>query len=98
MLFLLDEVLAGTNSHDRRIGAEGIVRGLVEARRDWPGDDPRPRADRIAVDLGAAPPPTSTSRITFAGRRARTSTTGCAPGVVRTSNALALMRAVGLDV
>ena len=31
MLFLLDEILHGTNSHDRRIGAEAIVRALVEA-------------------------------------------------------------------
>jgi hypothetical protein len=29
LLFLLDEILHGTNSHDRRIGAEAIVRGLV---------------------------------------------------------------------
>ena len=29
MLFLLDEFLHGTNSHDRRLGAEAIVRGLV---------------------------------------------------------------------
>ncbi len=29
-LFLLDELLSGTNSHDRRIGAEAVVRGLVE--------------------------------------------------------------------
>ena len=31
VLFLLDEVLSGTNSHDRRIGASAIVRGLVNA-------------------------------------------------------------------
>ena len=30
LLFLLDEFLHGTNSHDRRIGAEAIVRGLVD--------------------------------------------------------------------
>ena len=30
LLFLLDELLAGTNSHDRRQGAEGIVLGLVK--------------------------------------------------------------------
>ena len=30
LLFLLDEFLHGTNSHDRKIGAEAIVRGLVE--------------------------------------------------------------------
>jgi hypothetical protein len=28
-LFLLDEILHGTNSHDRRIGAEAVIRGLV---------------------------------------------------------------------
>ena len=30
VLFLLDEILHGTNSHDRRIGADGVVRGLIE--------------------------------------------------------------------
>ena len=30
VLFLIDEFLHGTNSHDRRIGAEALVRGLVE--------------------------------------------------------------------
>lgn len=30
LLFLLDELLQGTNSHDRRIGAEGIVRGFLK--------------------------------------------------------------------
>ena len=30
LLFLLDEVLAGTNSHDRRLGAEAIIKALVE--------------------------------------------------------------------
>ena len=29
LIFLLDELLQGTNSHDRRVGAEGIVRALV---------------------------------------------------------------------
>ena len=33
LLFLLDEILHGTNSHDRRIGAEAIVRGARRARR-----------------------------------------------------------------
>jgi DNA mismatch repair ATPase MutS len=28
-LFLLDELLGGTNSHDRAIGAEGLVRSLL---------------------------------------------------------------------
>src|SRR5262249_50100395 len=30
VLFLIDEFLHGTNSHDRRIGAEALVRSLVE--------------------------------------------------------------------
>ena len=33
VLFLIDEFLAGTNSHDRRIGAEALVRGLVDRGR-----------------------------------------------------------------
>jgi len=30
LLFLLDELLQGTNSNDRRVGSEGVVRALVE--------------------------------------------------------------------
>jgi hypothetical protein len=30
LLFLLDEILHGTNSHDRRLGAAAVVRGLVQ--------------------------------------------------------------------
>ncbi|MCW5963068.1 MAG: hypothetical protein KIT83_03440 [Bryobacterales bacterium] len=30
VLFLLDEIFSGTNSHDRRIGAQAILRSLVE--------------------------------------------------------------------
>ena len=29
MLFLLDEILRGTNSHDRRIGAEAVIASLL---------------------------------------------------------------------
>jgi DNA mismatch repair ATPase MutS len=32
LLFLLDELLQGTNSHDRRIGAEGLIRGLLDRK------------------------------------------------------------------
>lgn len=31
LLFLFDEMLQGTNSHDRRVGAEAIVRMLIDA-------------------------------------------------------------------
>ena len=30
VLFLFDELLEGTNSHDRRIGSEGLLRALLE--------------------------------------------------------------------
>lgn len=30
VLFLLDEILQGTNSHDRRIGAEAVIRSLLD--------------------------------------------------------------------
>ena len=30
LLFLFDELLEGTNSHDRRIGAESLIRGLLQ--------------------------------------------------------------------
>jgi DNA mismatch repair ATPase MutS len=30
VLFLFDEILQGTNSQDRRVGAEGIVRALIK--------------------------------------------------------------------
>lgn len=32
VLFLMDELLSGTNSHDRRVGTESIVRGLLRHR------------------------------------------------------------------
>jgi MutS domain V len=32
VLFLLDELLSGTNSHDRRVGTQSIVRGLMRHR------------------------------------------------------------------
>ena len=31
MLFLLDELLAGTNSHDRVVGAVGVIKELLAA-------------------------------------------------------------------
>ena len=30
LLFLFDELFNGTNSHDRCVGAEGVVRGLID--------------------------------------------------------------------
>ena len=90
-LFLLDELLHGTNSHDRKIGAEGIVRallargaiGLVTTHDLALADIARARnvhfEDRIEE-----------GKILFDYRLRE--------GVVEHSNALDLMRAVGLDV
>jgi len=96
VLFLLDELLSGTNSHDRRHGAEAIVRGLLDrgaiglvTTHDLAlstiAESLAPRAENVhfadEFDEG-------TLKFDYRMR----------PGVVRTSNAIALMRAVGLDV
>jgi hypothetical protein len=96
LLFLIDEILAGTNSHDRKIGAEAVVRGLVE---------------RGAVGLVTTHDLALADVATALGARARNvhfedkMVDGTLQfdyrmrdGVVQHSNAIALMRAVGLDV
>jgi len=96
LLFLLDEVLHGTNSHDRRIGADAVVRELV--RRGAIGlvtthdlalaaiaDDPSAAAENVHFEDQLEG---GTMRFDYTMR----------PGVVRRSNALELMRSVGLDV
>ena len=96
LLFLLDEILHGTNSYDRRIGAEGIVRALV----DLGAIGLVTTHDLALAELPATLGPKAVNmhfedrladgRMTFDYR--------LRPGVVEHSNALALMRAVGLDV
>ncbi|WP_242342477.1 MutS-related protein [Anaeromyxobacter terrae] len=95
LLFLLDEILHGTNSHDRRIGAEAIVRGLLArgalglvtthdlALTELAGADG-------ALANGHFEDQVKDGEIAFDYR--------LRPGVVAHSNALALMRAVGLSV
>jgi hypothetical protein len=96
VLFLLDEMLAGTNSHDRRIGAEGVVTGLVRLGAIGLMTTHDLALTDLVRRLGAA-----AANVHFEDRfehgvlhfdyRLR-------DGVVQTSNALALMRSVGLDV
>lgn len=96
LLFLLDELLAGTNSHDRRVGADAIIRQLV---------------DQGAIGLVTTHDLALTGIVNtlkhpggnvhledhlingqmYFDYRIR-------PGVVRKSNALELMRMVGLEV
>jgi MutS domain V len=99
-LFLLDELLSGTNSHDRRIGAEALVRGLVA----------RGAIGLVTThDLALAQIAENTSDA-MAGKAINVHFEDhleggeirfdyrLRPGVVTRSNALELMRAVGLDV
>ena len=96
VLFLLDEMLAGTNSHDRRIGAEAIATGLVDLGAIGLMTTHDLALTDLVRRLGAA-----AANVHFEDRfehgvlhfdyRLR-------DGVVQTSNALALMRSVGLDV
>ncbi len=95
-LFLLDEILHGTNSHDRRIGAEAIVRGLVEGGAVGLVTTHDLALAKVADALGERAINVHFADELRAGElhfdyRMR-------PGVVDRSNALALMRAVGLEV
>jgi hypothetical protein len=96
LLFLLDELLQGTNSNDRRIGAEGIVRallnrgaiGLVSTH------------DLALAEIGGSlngqlynvhfQEEFENGRMNFDYK--------LRAGVVTKSNGLALMRSIGLDV
>jgi hypothetical protein len=96
LLFLLDEILHGTNSHDRGIGAEAIVRGLVSR-----GGIGLVTTHDLALTRVAESMAPLVINVHFEDQlqdgelrfdyRVR-------PGVVSHSNALELMRSVGLDV
>jgi len=96
MLFLLDEILNGTNSHDRRIGAAAVVRGLLERGAIGLVTTHDLALARIAEELAPRARNVHFEDQLEAGEmrfdyRLR-------DGVVARSNALALMRAVGLEV
>ena len=95
-LFLLDEILHGTNSHDRRIGAEAVIEGLVDAgalgivtTHDLALTQIVPRSEgRLENAHFEDHLEGGEMHFDYALR----------PGVVEKSNALELMRSVGLDV
>jgi hypothetical protein len=96
VLFLLDELLSGTNSHDRKIGAEAIVRSLVDRGAIGMITTHDLALAHIADDL-----PGRAMNVHFAD----TLENGrlhfdyqLMPGIVERSNALDLMRSVGLEV
>jgi hypothetical protein len=96
LLFLLDEIFAGTNSHDRRHGAEAVVRGLVEAGAVGLVTTHDLSLTHIADRLGDRADNVHFSDHFEEG--VMKFNYRLHPGVVQKSNALALMRAVGLEV
>jgi len=96
VLFLIDEFLHGTNSHDRRIGAEALVRGLVERGAIGLITTHDLALADIAGALG-----NRASNVHFEDRiedgRIHFDYV-MRSGVVRKSNALELMRSVGLEI
>ena len=95
MLFLLDELLAGTNSHDRRIGAEAILKALMNRG----GIGLATTHDLALASIGDSLPSTINIHFedTIEDGRIRFDYK-IRPGVVTRSNALELMRSVGLEV
>ncbi|MBI3447355.1 MAG: DNA mismatch repair protein MutS [Acidobacteria bacterium] len=95
-LFLIDEMLHGTNSHDRRIGAEAIVRSL-SARRSIGLITTHDLALAHIADFPAAAARNVHFEDHIEGGKI-TFDYVMRAGVVTKSNGIALMRAVGLDV
>jgi len=96
LLFLLDELFHGTNSHDRLVGASGVLRALIDrgaiglvTTHDLAltavADQLAPRAVNVHFEDWF-----EKGDIRFDYRMK--------PGPVTRSNAIALMRTVGLDV
>jgi DNA mismatch repair ATPase MutS len=96
LLFLLDELFHGTNSHDRLAGARGVLRSLLDRGAIGLITTHDLALTAIADDLGSRAANVhfddtfDEGGIRFDYR--------VKPGPVTRSNALALMRAVGLDV
>ena len=96
LLFLIDELLNGTNSHDRQIGAAAVVRGLV----DRGAIGLVTTHDLALTEIAASLAPRG-ANVHFEDHLENGKITfdyAMRPGVVRKSNALELMRSVGLDI
>ena len=96
VLFLIDEFMHGTNSHDRRIGAEAMVRGLVQRGAIGFITTHDLALAGIADELGAKAANVHFEDYVENGEIHFDYT--MRPGVVRKSNAIELMRSVGLEV
>ena len=96
LLFLFDEILQGTNSHDRLQGSEGVLRALVNrgalglvTTHDLALTEMVNRLDSKAVNFHFEDSLVD-GKMTFDYR--------IRPGIVQKSNALEIMRLMGLDV
>lgn len=96
VLFLLDEILHGTNSHDRAIGAEAVVKSLVD--RGAIGLVTTHDLALAKVADGLAPRAANVHFQDHLESGKMVFDYQLHPGVVQKSNALELMRAVGLKV
>ncbi len=95
VLFLLDELLSGTNSHDRFVGTQFVLQQLIK----------RNAVGIVSThDLALARIPESMAGAFNAHFEDRLEGNKLVfdyklkPGIVQTSNALQLMRAIGLEV
>lgn len=96
VLFLLDELLSGTNSHDRLVGSEFIARGLMERKAIGIVSTHDLALAAIPESLGARAvnlhfeDRVEDGRLIFDYK--------LKPGIVETSSAIELMRSIGLGV
>jgi DNA mismatch repair ATPase MutS len=96
VLFLLDELLSGTNSHDRLAGSEFIVRSLMGQNAIGIVSTHDLALTKIPEEMGSR-----AANCHFEDRFEDGQLIfdyKLKPGVVKTSNALELMRAIGLGV
>lgn len=96
VLFLLDEILHGTNSHDRAIGAEAIIRGLLQR-----GAIGMVTTHDLALTRMAEALVGQATNVHFEDHMENGKMVfdyRMRPDVVRKSNALELMRSIGLEV
>jgi hypothetical protein len=96
VLFLLDEILRGTNSHDRRIGAEAVIRALLANGAIGMVSTHDLALAEIVEQLGARAANVhfedqiADGRVSFDYR--------LRPGVVPRGNGLVLLRLLGFEV
>jgi MutS-like protein len=96
VLFLLDELLSGTNSHDRLIGTRSIVTKLVEQGAVGLVSTHDLALTAIPQEIGS-----QASNCHFEDHLEEGQLRfdyKLYPGIVQTSNALPLMRSIGLEV